>query len=161
MSTSPGLFFWQDKLGKLVPHQVQFQFQITAAKTVAQLPIGVPVLTTFDALSSQSEIDNFLGTTNEFLLAQFDATSMGTDAFACIVNMAGQVDELFYVEALLDDASSGVFRALPAVATLTSSSLTSQCAKGSFGNMAVRVILTGLDSDTSGVLVLKFYFKSK
>lgn len=159
--TSPGLFFWQDRIGKNNPHVVQFMYQITAAKTVSQLPQGTPTLTSFDALASQAVIDDFLGTTNEFLLAQFNAVSLGVDAFGLICNFGKQCDELFMVEAYVDDLTTRVEASFPAVATLTSSSLTTQCAKGAEGNMAARLILTGLDALTSGIIVVKFYFRSK
>ena len=159
--SSPGLFFWQDKIGKSNPHVVQFMYQITAAKTVSQLPQGTPTLTSFDALASQAVIDDFLGTTNEFLLAQFNAVSLGVDAFGLICNFSKQCDELFMVEAYVDDLTTRVEASFPAVTTLTSSSLTTQCAKGADGNMAARLILTGLDALTSGIIVVKFYFRSK
>ena len=161
MATSPGLFFWQDKIGRNNPHVVQFLFQITAAKTVSQLPQGTPTLTSFDAIASQSVIDDFLGTTNEFLAAQFDATAMGVDAFACICNFGGQGDALYAVEAYVDDLTTRVEKSLPSVATLTSSSLTNQCAVGANGNLAVRLVMTGLDALTSGIISVRFLFKSK
>ena len=159
--TSPGLFLWQDKIGKTNPHTVQFTFQITGAKAVTPLPQGTPTLSTFDALASQAVIDSFLGTTNEFLLAQFDATSMGVDAFGLLIDFGKQCDELFMVEAYADDLATRPTKSYPSVATLTSSSLTTQCAKGAFGNMATRFILTGLDAMTSGLIVVTFYFRSK
>jgi hypothetical protein len=159
--TSPGLFFWQDKIGKTNPHVVDFTFQITAAKTITNVPVGTPVLTSFDAIASQSVINDFLGTTDEFLVAAFDATAMGTDAFACIVNMAGQVDDLFKVEYYIDDGSTHADVAKLPVATLTASSLSTQCAKGAYGNMALRLVYTGLDALTSGIICIRFYFKSK
>ena len=161
MATSPGLFFWQDKIGRNNPHVVQFLFQITAAKTVSQLPQGTPTLTSFDAIASQSVIDDFLGTTNEFLAAQFDATAMGVDAFACICNFGGQGDALYAVEAYVDDLTTRVEKSLPSVATLTSCSLTNQCAVGANGNLAVRLVMTGLDALTSGIISVRFLFKSK
>lgn len=161
MATSPGLFFWQDKIGRNNPHVVQFLFKITAAKTVSQLPQGTPTLTSFDAIASQSVIDDFLGTTNEFLVAQFDATAMGTDAFACICNFGGQGDELYGVEAYVDDLTTRVEKSLASVTTLTSSSLTNQCAVGANGNLAVRLVMTGLDALTSGIISVRFLFKSK
>jgi hypothetical protein len=161
MATSPGLFFWQDKIGRNNPHVVQFLFQITAAKTVSQLPQGTPTLTSFDAIASQATIDDFLGTTNEFLAAQFDAVSMGVDAFACICNFGGQGDALYAVEAYVDDLTTRVEKSLPSVATLTSSSLTNQCAVGANGNLAVRLVMTGLDALTSGIISVRFLFKSK
>jgi hypothetical protein len=160
MATSPGLFFWQDKLGKANPHCVQFLWQITAAQTISQIPQGTPVLTTFAAIASQSTIDDFLGTTNEFLIAQFDATAMGVDSFGCIVNMAKQADELYAAEAFFDNGTL-VQRVIPSVATLTSSSLSTQAAVGSYGNLAMRAVLTGLDAATSGILGMNFYFRSK
>lgn len=161
MASSPGLFFWQDKIGRNNPHVVQFMFQITAAKTVSQLPQGTPVLTSFDALASQAVIDSFLGTTNEFLLAQFDATSLGVDAFGCIVNFGRQADQLYAVEAYVDDLTTRVDVAMAASTTLSSSSLTNGCAKGADGNIAARLVMTGLDALTSGILSIRFLFKAK
>lgn len=161
MATSPGLFFWQDKIGRNNPHVVQFLFKITAAKTITPVPQGTPVLTAFDAIASQATIDDFLGTTNEFLVAQFDATAMGTDAFAVICNFGKQADELYAVEAYADDLAARVDVSIPSVTTLTSSSLTSQCAKGADGNIATRLILTGVDAMTSGLISVRFLFKSK
>lgn len=159
MATSPGLFYWQDKLGKTQPHCVMFNFKITGAKAISQLPAGQPVLTSFDAISSQATIDDFLGTTNEFLVAAFDATAMGTDAFACIVNMQGQVDTLYSVEAYFDDGTQ-VANAIYANG-LTASTLAYEAATGANGNMAVRAVLTGLDAATSGILCIKMYFRAK
>lgn len=160
MATSPGLFFWQDKLGKTNPHCVEFMWQITGAQAITQLPQGTPVLTTFSAIASQSTIDDFLGTTNEFLIAAFDATAMGVDSFACIVNMNKQIEELYRAEAYFDDGTL-VQRVVPAVASLTASSLSTQAAAGSFGNLAIRAVLTGIDAATTGILGVKFYFRSK
>lgn len=156
----PGIFYWQEKVGKTNPHVLQCCFQITGAKTVSQIPMGQPVLTSFDAISAQSTIDDFLGTSSEFNYLAFDATSMGTDAFACIVDLNRQAASLVYAEAVLDDGTN-VRRAVPAVATLTNTSLTSQAAAGSSGNLAARMILTGLDAATSGIVVVRFHFISK
>ena len=160
MGTSPGLFFWQDKLGKNNPHTLQLTWQITGATTITPIPVGTPVLTTFTAIAAQTTIDSFLGTTNEFLIAQFDATSMGIDSFGVIVDMNGQVDTLFSADAFFD-AGTYVPRSVPAAATLTSSSLTTQAAVGANGNLAMRAVLTGLDAATSGILCVRFHFRSK
>ena len=85
--------------------------------------------------------------------------SDSTDAFACIVNMAGQVDTLYAVEAYFDDGTQ-VANAIAANG-LTASTLAYEAATGANGNMAVRVVLTGLDAATSGILSIKMYFKSK
>ncbi len=88
------LFYWNQKFGKTQPRELKLIWTITGAKTVSTVPIGAPVLTAFDAISSQSTIDNFLGTVDEFLIIDFDSTAMGADAFACIINMGGQAQSL-------------------------------------------------------------------
>ncbi len=83
----PGLIYKNDYMYAR-EDELLLKWQVTAAKTVSPLPISNnSVLTTFDALASQAVIDNWLGSTNEFLLAQFDSTSMGTDAFGGLINI--------------------------------------------------------------------------
>jgi hypothetical protein len=158
---------WNDKLGKTQTQEETFRFTITAAKTVSQNPQGQPVLTSFDAIANQAAIDGFLGTTNEFLLAAFDATAMGNDAFACIVNMAGQVDKLVGVKAICYSGTAGttiVEQYVDASSALTASTLSTECAKGANGNMAVRVAFGNtpdFDALTAGSIELTFYWISK
>lgn len=158
------LAYYQDQLGKVDPHVTQLVFDITGAGAATAVPANSASLITYEAIASQSVIDEFLGTTNEFLVAAFDATSMGVDAFGCIVNMAGQVKQLAYVEVLCYSGAGGstlVSRGFQPVATLTGSSLTTECALGASGNVAVRAILTGLDALTDGTIVVKLHWISK
>lgn len=169
MSGSPGIFYWQDRLGKTSPHALDLWFQITGAKTAVALPMGSPTLFFFDALSTQAQIDNFLGTTNEFLLAAFDSTAMGADMFACIVNMSGQVAQLVGVEAVCYSAyatassESAIVRFSPD-SGLTASSLTTQADLGASGNLAVRVNFGNspdFDGLTDAYIRLRFSIVSK
>jgi hypothetical protein len=175
----PGLIYFNPALyGK--EDQLLLKWSITGAKTVSPLPINnSAVYTVADAIAAQSTIDNFLGSTNEFLIAQFDATSMGTDAFGCLINMSGessgvsgtvsattmraQAASVLCMEISLYSGSQGatvVNEGVVAVSTLTSTSLTTQVACGSAGNIAFRAILSGLDNLTSGLIVARIHWVS-
>lgn len=175
--SKPGLIYFNESLyGK--EDELILKWKVTAAKTVVPLPINQSaVFTAFDAITPQSTIDNFLGTTNEFLIAQFDATSMGTDAFAGIINMSGQTTgvtalggansaqaaSVLCMVATLYSGSNGatsVAEGVASVATLTSTSLTTQIACGGSGNIAFRTILSGLDVLTTGLIVVKINWVS-
>jgi hypothetical protein len=154
--------YWNDKLQSAEAHELCLVYKITAAKTVQDLLLS-PVLTAFDAIAAQATIDSFLGTSSEFNVLAFDATSMGTDAFAGIINMGGQCKEVIQFDALVcgSDGLIDEQKILNASSSLTNSSLTSQVAKGSSGNVAFKVVLTGVDALTAGTIVVKIKWKSK
>ena len=176
MSSQP-LFYWQEKLAKTDPHEMSLIFAFSAAKTIAPVLQGLPVLTTFDALSTQSQIDTFLGTTNEFLLAAFDATAMGTDAFACIINMGTTSQSSTAVGAQAYAACdftatiySGTGNATvyacgaQSAATLTASTLQTSIAVGAYGNLAFKCSFSqagAVDALTAGLMVCKVRWVSK
>lgn len=159
-----GLFYWSDKLGKTNPRELIVTFSITGAKTVVQSPVGFPSLPTFDAIASQSVIDDFLGTVDEFTVAQFDATSMGADAFGCLINMAGQVQAL--VDFTIECYSSGntlVTRHAEA-GVLADSTLETAIELGADGNLAFKVNFGNtpdFDGLTAGTIQAKIRWISK
>ena len=121
-------------------------------------------LVAFDAVASQAVIDALLGTTSEFALAAFDATAMGTDSFAVILNLGGQAKKLVGARAAFytgTDGLTSVRSGVASAAALTASSHTAQCALGASGNLAARVILTGVDALTSGIIELELDWISK
>ena len=179
--TMMGLPYWNDQLGKVDPNVTRLYFNITAAKTLAAVVPNTAQLTFFDALATQSVIDTFYqgggaaitlpngqagpGTPNQFPLAAFDATAMGTDALGVLINMNGQVKQL--VEASVSvytgaggATTTGATHVLPS-ATLTNSSLTTQAAVSSVGNVALRSVITGLDALTSGIVVVSIAWIAK
>lgn len=164
--TATSLFYWQEKLQKTDPRILCLQWQITAAKTVSPLFAGLPALTTFDAITSQSTIDNFLGTSSEFTIAQFDATSMGNDAFGVIVNMGGQMSAIGAMDA---QCSSGTGLATivtrRAIAgTLTASTLETAVQIGSSGNLGLKIDFGNtpdFDGLTSGLIVVEVSWVAK
>jgi hypothetical protein len=155
---------------------LQLQWSITAAKTVSPLPITASaVLTTFDAIASQTTIDNFLLTTNEFLIAAFDATAMGTDTFAGIIKMNGanlattslEVGQAQSVQAMVANLYSGtngstvVTSGVVSSTAMTASSNTSQIAVGANGDIAFRFVASGLDILTAGLISVNIFWTSK
>lgn len=164
MSTS--LMYWNEKLARTQLRKVSFEFDITGAGTVAPLVAGAPVLTAFGAIASQNAINDFLGTTNEFLLAAFDATAMGADAMAVIVDMGGQVEKLAYATARCFSGTAGATRVEVCVqgGSLTASTLETAAAKGADGNLAMKINwgnTPDFDGLTDGTIIVDFYYVSK
>lgn len=162
------LFYWQEKFGKTQPRILQFMWQITGAKTITTIPMGTPVLTTFDAIAAQSTIDNFLGTSSEFTIAQFDATAMGNDTFGCIINM-GLPGQAGYAAALEISCYSGSgltteVRRASLGSGLTASTLETALGLGAYGNLAFKVDFGNtpdFDGLTAGLIYAKVYWISK
>jgi len=160
------LFYWQEKLGKTQPRCLDLVWKITGAKAVSHLPIGAPTLVAFDAIASQAVIDDFLGTTNEFLVAAFDATAMGADAFACIINMAGQASYVTHLEISCYSSTGGSTEVRRAVyeSSLTASTLETALAIGANGNIAFKVDFGNtpdFDGLTDGLIHARVYWVSK
>lgn len=163
------LFYWNEKFGKTQPRYLTFMWQITAAKTVSTIPMGIPVLTTFDAIAAQSTIDNFLGTSSEFTIAQFDATAMGNDAFGCIINMGGATGQASYASGLEISCYSAAgltteVRRASLASGLTASTLETALGLGSSGNLAFKVDFGNtpdFDGLTAGLIIARVYWISK
>lgn len=160
------LFYWNEKFGKTQPRCVELVWKITGAKAVSHLPIGAPTLVAFDAIASQAVIDDFLGTTSEFLVAAFDATAMGNDAFACIINMAGQASYVSHMEVCCYSATGGSTAVTRSVykSSLTASTLETALALGASGNIAFKVDFGNtpdFDGLTDGLIVARVYWVSK
>lgn len=166
MSTT-SLMYYNDQLGKVDPIVTKLQYNITAAKTIIGVVPNTVVLTAFDAIASQSVIDTFLGTSSEFLVAAFDATAMGADAFAGIVDLQGQCAKLCLVNAKCYSGTGGatlVERCVQASSALTASTLATECAKGSSGNVAFRVDFGNtpdFDGLTAGTIEIEIHWIAK
>ena len=157
MSNMQPLFYLNEKHAKTQARFLTYTFQITAAKTVVAYPRGAEILPTFDALT-QAQIDAYLGSTNEFLATQFDATAMGTDAFGGIINMYGQAGLVATCD-VVSKTGTGLATIVNSssfgpVSGLAASSLTAGVAVSSLGNIAFRGVLTGVDALTSGIITV-------
>jgi hypothetical protein len=164
--TTP-LTYWSDKLGKTMPRTLRLEFNITGAAASSLVTSGAPVLTTYGAFASQAVIDNFLGTTNEFLLAAFDATAMGADAFGGIIDMKGQCAKVTSMTAICYSGTGGatkVENCVQAVSPLTASTLATEVAKGANGNIGFRVNFGNtpdFDGLSAGTIVIEICWISK
>ncbi len=163
---SASLMYWSDRLGKTLPRVSCFKWDVTAAKGRRPGSSWRPALGGFDAIT-QDQIDAHLGSTNEFDADKFDATAMGTDAFAAIVNMRGpdkgQVQRLLGVRSqLMDSAAAEVAPAKQDAGDgLTASTLEIASEKSADGNVAWKCVHAGLDAATSGALWAWMYWISK
>lgn len=164
------LMYWSEKMGKSQPRILTFTWEITGAKAVTEHPQGIPVLYSFDALT-QAQIDAFLTTpyvtsSSEFTLAEFDATSMGTDAFGGIIDMKGQADDVLWIDSKtnLDPTADGLLHNSDvAVSSLSDSTLANniEVALGSAGNIGFKQTVTGLDAATNGMIMIQIGWISK
>lgn len=139
---SASLTYWSDVLPKGTPRQLVLVHQITAATTVAAVPLaGSQASLPLFAATTQATIDAFLGTSSEFTAAQFDATALGADAMGLIVNMAGQAADVISFRSQCFSASG--FTTLVTRASLkaglTDSTLATELALGADGNIALRI----------------------
>jgi len=147
------LMYYSDKLGKTQPRILRLVYHLASA-AVTNIVQGYPVYTTFGAISAQSTIDNFLGTSSEFNYLAFDATSMGTDAFGFIVNMGGQCKMVTHMIAAMRSSTYLATTAFAAAeggssAALTATTLETAVAAGTSGNIAGKLVISSLDSTTA------------
>lgn len=159
-------FLFTPKRGKSVQRDV-WAFDITAAVTVAAIPVDdSSALTTFGALS-QSAIDDHLGTSSEFTAAQFDATSMGADAMGVILDMGGQAESLERIVVKCYSGTAGatlVERSVKSITTLQDSTLATECALGANGNIGIKIDwgnTPDFDALTAGQIEIEVFWRAK
>ena len=129
------LFYYQDQWGKVQPRILRLQYEITGAVTVVPIISNSATLVTFAAIAAQSTIDNFLGTTDEFTIAQYDGTSMGADAMGVLVNMQGQCKTVVMMVASCYSASNTLVTRQVQGGTLTAATLETAIHVGADGYM--------------------------
>jgi len=167
--SATGLFYTNEKHPKTQPRIMDFTFQITAAKTVVQYPVGADCFSFFDAIT-QAQINAYLGTTNEFPVTYFDATSMGADTFGGLIRMSGapatvgqaavavRLEAKYYSAAGL---TTVVERAALGSAGITASTLETAVAVSTNGNLAFKVDFGNtpdFDGLTSGLITIRVYW---
>jgi hypothetical protein len=161
------LMYWQEQLGKVNPRVLRLQYKITGAKAATPIVSNSASMITFDALASQAVIDGYLGTSSEFAVAAYDATSMGADAFGGLVDMKGQCRHVAMMVAKCYSGTGGetlVERCVQASSALTASTLATEVAVGSQGNIGFKVDFGNtpdLDALTSGTIEIEIHWISK
>ena len=159
--SNPSRIMWNDNIQRGEPLETKFLYKITGTKTVTNSSAASKVL--FDALSAQADIDDFLGTTNEFLLASFAATPMGTGAIGFLFNMEGQVQELIAVKVKVLSGTdlSTIQQTAANVFTTVGATLACSFALGANGNVAGHTVITGLDGYTTGEVEVTLVWRAK
>lgn len=153
------------RLAASQPHAIKLFFTITAGaptligtKNLPPIVYGVAAGDfTQAAVNAMLGLDSTTSTAEIDTTVAFGSTAMGVDAFGFVLNCGGQVDSVIGMEATLYDAEQDNF-----VAEVTSlpDTLTEGLLVTPLGNLAGRVIPTGLDAET-GQLVITIYFHSK
>jgi hypothetical protein len=159
MATS--LFYYNDQWGKVQPRILRLQYTITAAATSKPIVSNSASLTTYAAIAAQATIDDFLGTTSEFTVAQFDATSMGADAFGALVQMNGQCKSVVMMVARCYSASNTLVTRQVAGGTLTASTLETAVQRGADGNIGLKVDFGNtpdFDALTAGTIDIEIHW---
>lgn len=159
------LIYYNDQWSKVNPRVLRLEYKLTAVKTATSIIPNSASLATFDAFASQSVIDSYLGSTNEFLLAAFDATSMGNDTFGGLINMCGQARKVTQMIASCYSASNTlVTRQVQAGSALTATSLATEVAVGDQGNIGFKVDFGNtpdFDALAAGTIVISIFWVSK
>ncbi len=162
------LFYYQDQFLKVIPRCLRLEYKITGAKAASPIVSNSASMVFFDALSSQAQVDDFLGTEDEFLYTAFGSTAMGADCFAGLVNMGGAEGQAALVTEIVAKCYSSTDGAT--LVQFQSQALdvsdTAKCAVqvGAYGNLAFQVAFGNspdFDGLTSGTIVIEIYWISK
>lgn len=162
------LFYYQDQFLKVIPRCLRLEYKITASKTASPIVSNSASYVFFDALSTQAQVDDFLGTEDEFLYTAFGSTAMGADCFAGLVNMGGPEGQAALVTEVVAKCYSATDGAT--LVQFQSQALavsdTAKCAVqvGAYGNIAFQVAFGNspdFDGLTSGTIVIEIYWISK
>lgn len=159
------LFYYQDQLLKVNPRVLRLEYNITGAKAVSPIVSNSASYVFFDALSSQAQVDDFLGTEDEFLYTAFGSTAMGTDAFAGLVNLGGANGQAAVVTQIVvksfTGSNGGTQVIVQSQAAAMANTLLTKVEVGDYGNVAFQAVVAGLDALTSGTVVVEIYWIPK
>lgn len=175
MSTLPSNTFWEDKVQRNAPEQVEV-FLLDTSGTVTTLSAFVDVGTIFgtaanlgrsSAAALQAEVNAALSDGQPVALSPtstaevdvstvFATTPMGVDSIGLVLPMAGQVRRVVCLTASLSGSASITIQPAALSATLATPGL----AVTPLGNIISRFVLTGLDAGT-GVVTITVRYQSK
>lgn len=159
------LYYYQDQLLRVNPRILRLQYNITGAAACSPIISNSASMVFYSALSSQAQVDNFLGTTNEFLYTAFGATAMGADAFAGLVNMAGQCKTITQMVAKCYSGTGGATLVTrQCQESAVANSLQTAVEVGANGNIAFQVDFGNtpdFDALTSGTIEIEIHWIPK
>lgn len=170
MSGLQALVVANPRLAAAQPHCIRLFFQITAGAVTQLLTSDLPPVIVGVASGdfTQAAVNRLLekdstgadlsaaSTAEVDVATAFGATAMGVDSIGFVISTNGQFAKAACVVATLNTVAPRVV----AQTTSLPNTLTSGLLVTPAGNLAGRVVLTGLDAAT-GVLVLEIYVWSK
>lgn len=163
--SATSLFYYNDQWGKVQPRVLRLQYKITGAKAASPIIPNAASLVFFDALSSQAQVDDVLGTVNEFLYTAWGSTAMGADAFGAVVNMGGQVAAITQMVARCYSGTGGAdLVTRQCQAGTVADSLQTAVQLGAYGNVGLQVSFGNtpdFDGLTSGTIDIEIHWISK
>ena len=134
--------------------KIKFLFEITGAKTVVPMGNYPSVVAGFDTGTfTQAALDAVTGTANDVLAAVYGSTAMGTDAFGFVAGV-GNIGKVIAAKFAVN-ATTGAWQKRTAVANTLASTTEIRAVETTAGNVAVQMVLTNLDSLTSGVIYVE------
>lgn len=151
--TGPSTQLWHDGLQRNLLTDIPFYFDVAAGAVTQLTGQRYPVLvgTAAGGELAQAKIDALLGSTTEVdASVSFATTAMGTDSVGFVIALDGQCDEVLGV--FVEVCGTGARTYIAKTATLPNT-LTSGILATSNGNIAGRIILTGLDILTDKIVI--------
>lgn len=163
MGSMSSLSYWSPEVASADYYRLDIKFNFNGQKDITPEPPNKASFTFFDELTSQAQIDDFLGTANEFLYTDFNDTSMGTDTLGIIINMEKQVREcngfIFNTAALTGQTPETRKAVGEVVSTIDGTQIKNQIAVGGEGNLAMILSVSALDTQPTGIMVVSIGWK--
>ncbi len=159
------LFYYNDQWGKVQPRILRLQYNITGTAACSAIVSNSASMPVYAAISAQATIDDFLGTTDEFTVAQFNATALGADAFGVIANMQGQCAKVVQMVARCYSNTGGAdLVTRQCQATTLAGTLITACQVGAYGNIGLTVVYGNspdFDGLTAGTIDIEVHWIAK
>lgn len=153
---TPSYILKSDALARHQKQTIELIYNVTGAKAGKFAVLAPKALAGYDATTfTQAAIDATLGTSSEFLSADFGTTAMGTDALAIVLDCEGQIAAVHGVEIVALAGTTKTAQVGLVAAMADSSAAVARVALGANGNLALQCVVTDLDASTSGKLIIR------
>lgn len=166
--SATSLMYYNDQWGKVDPRVLRVQFAISGAKACAPIIPNSAVSVWYDALSSQAQVDDVLGTVDEFLYTAWGSTAMGADAFGGVINMGGEQGQVAVITQMVARCYSGTggvdLVTRQCQAGTIADSLQTAVELGAYGNVGFQVAFGNtpdFDALTSGTIEIEIHWIAK
>jgi hypothetical protein len=166
--SATSLMYYNEQWGKVDPRVLRVQYEITSAGVAVPIIPNSASSVWFSALSSQAQVDNVLGTEDEFLYTAWGSTAMGADALGGVINMGGQSGQVAVITQMVAKCYSGTGGATLVTrqcqAGTVSDTLQTAVQLGAYGNIGFQVDFGNtpdFDGLTSGTIEIEIHWIAK